>query len=146
MGRLVFPPHARVALDTSALIYSVEKIAPYFELLAPLWQSAKQNQIQLFGSELLLLETLVKPIQQGDLILESALRNLLTNSREFSLLPITRVVLDAACLLRVQHRIRTPDAIHLATAQLAKCDHVLTNDTDWRRVTSLNVVLLDDYL
>lgn len=79
MGRLKLPQQARIALDTSPIIYSVEKVQPYFDLLAPMWQQAKQGSFVLYGSELLLLEVLVKPIQQRDLLLETAFRQLLTN-------------------------------------------------------------------
>lgn len=100
----------------------------------------------LYGSELLLLEVLVKPIQRHDLLLETAFRQLLTETRELSLLPITRAVLDSAGRLRAEYGARTPDAIHLATALLAGCSFVVTNDIAWRRVPEINVVVLDDYL
>lgn len=146
MGRLDFPQNARIALDASVIIYSVEKVQPYFALLAQLWQGAKQGGFVLYGSELLLLEVLVKPIQRHDLLLETAFRQLLTETRELSLLPITRAVLDSAGRLRAEYGARTPDAIHLATALLAGCSFVVTNDIAWRRVPEINVVVLDDYL
>ena len=146
MGRLEFPPQARIALDTSAIIYSVEKVQPYFELLTPLWLGAQQGKYVLYGSELLLLEVLVKPFQRQDLVLETAFRQLLTNSRELSLLPLSRTVSERAGRLRAEHGIKTPDAIHLATALLAGCNFVVTNDSAWRKVASINVTLLDDHL
>lgn len=146
MGRLEFPAQARIALDTSVIIYSVEKVQPYFDLLAPIWQSAKQGKYTLYGSELLLLEVLVKPLQNSDAVLESAFRQLLTNSRELSLLPISRAVLESAGKLRAEHGIKTPDAIHLATAILAGCSFVVTNDSAWRKAAGISVVVLDDYL
>jgi hypothetical protein len=102
MGRLKLPQQGRIALDASIIIYSVEKVQPYFDLLSELWQGARQGRYLLFGSELLLLETLVKPIQRGDYVLETAFRQLLTNSRELSLLPITRAVLENASRMRAQ--------------------------------------------
>ena len=146
MGRLEFPPQSRIALDTSAVIYSVEKVQPYFDLLIPLWLGAQQGKYALCGSELLLLEVLVKPFQRRDLVLESAFRQLLTNSRELSLLPVSRAVLDNAARLRAEQGIKTPDAIHLATAMLAGCNFVLTNDSAWRKASSISVAVLDDYL
>ncbi len=146
MGRLEFPPQARIALDTSVVIYSVEKVQPYFDLLAPMWLNAKQGKYALYGSEILLLEVLVKPLQHSDTVLENAFRQLLTNSRELSLLPISRAVLESASKLRAEHGIKTPDAIHLATALLAGCSFVVTNDSAWRKAAGINVAVLDDFL
>lgn len=146
MGRLEFLQGVRIALDTSVIIYSVEKVQPYFDLLTPLWLGAQRGKYALYGSELLLLEVLVKPFQRRDWVLEGAFRQLLTNSHELSLLPISRAVLDRAARLRVEHGIKTPDAIHLATALLAGCNIVLTNDSAWRKASSISVAVLDDYL
>lgn len=146
MGRLEFPPQARIALDTSVIIYSVEKIQPYFDLLTPLWLGAQQGKYVLYGSELLLLEVLVKPFQHQDMVLETAFRLLLTNSRELSLLPLSRSVLERAGRLRAEHGIKTPDAIHLATALLTECSFVVTNDSAWRKVSGVTIAVLDDYL
>ena len=41
---------------------------------------------------------------------------------------------------------KTPDAIHAATALRADCALFITNDTDFRRVEDLPVVVLDDLL
>jgi hypothetical protein len=41
MGSLNLPQAGLVYLDTDAIIYSVEKIAPYSALLSPLWQAAQ---------------------------------------------------------------------------------------------------------
>lgn len=146
MGKLEFPQQARIALDTSVIIYSVEKVQPYFELLTPLWLGSNQGRYILYGSELLLLEVLVKPFQRQDLELERAFRRLLTNSRDLSLVPLSRTVLERAGRIRAEHGIKTPDAIHLATALLAECSYVVTNDSAWRKVAGIHVTVLDDYL
>jgi hypothetical protein len=63
LGRLSFPLFAKVYLDTSPIIYSVEKHADYWQLLTPLWQSLKASEIEVYSSGLTLLETLVQPIK-----------------------------------------------------------------------------------
>jgi len=100
----------------------------------------------LIGSELLLVETLVKPVEQGDPALEASFRRFLTASREMQLLPISRQILERALKLRAAHRVRTPDAIHAATALIAGCTLFATNDPVFRRVSGLQAVILDDYV
>lgn len=144
MGRLELAPSSRLYLDASAVIYSVEKIEPYWTLLQPLWQAAFRGEVSFVGSELLLLEVLVKPTQTGDKVLADSFRNLL-KAREFALYPITEQILETA----VTHRasgLRTPDAIHAATAIIVGCDQFITNDSGFRRVSDLPVCLLSDLL
>ena len=42
--------------------------------------------------------------------------------------------------------LKTPDALHAATAIRAECTLFITNDNDFRRVRDLPVVVLDDFL
>lgn len=63
------------------------------------------------------------------------------------LAPITAAVLREAARLRAAiPALRTPDALHAATALLEGCTLFLTNDKGFRRVPRLPVVLLDDVL
>lgn len=144
MGRLILPAAGAVYLDADAIIYAIEKIDPYAALLLPLFEAINRRALSLVGSELLLVETLVKPISEGDVDLEAAFRQFLTASREMALIPVSRAILERALELRVIHRIRTPDAIHAATALLAGCTLFVTNDPAFRRIDGLPVLVLDD--
>jgi predicted nucleic acid-binding protein len=42
--------------------------------------------------------------------------------------------------------LRTPDAIHAATALNEGCTHLITNDPAFRRVQDLSVTLLDNHV
>ena len=146
MGQLVLPNTGLIYMDASPIIYSVEKIEPYSSLLQPLWLAAQAGNIRLLGSELLLLETLVKPIQNQDHILEATFRQLLTASRELHLVPIGTDVLEQAIHLRSTTGLKTPDAIHAATALISGCTLFVTNDSGFRRVAGLTVIVLQEVL
>jgi predicted nucleic acid-binding protein len=62
------------------------------------------------------------------------------------LLPITQHILRDAARLRATTKLRTPDALHAATARQAGCVLFVTNDVGFRGVASLPLVLLDDLL
>ncbi len=81
MGRLTWSIGDIILLDTDVVIYSVERAEPYHTLLLPLWTAANAGEIQLAGSEPLLLETMVLPLRHGNLQLQTAFRNLLLNTR-----------------------------------------------------------------
>ena len=63
MGPLTLPAHGAIYLDTSATIYSVERNEPYFTLLAPAGPQAEAGQFVVISSELVIAETLVRPIR-----------------------------------------------------------------------------------
>jgi predicted nucleic acid-binding protein len=144
VGSLTLPASGLVYVDANAIIYSVEKLEPYFTLLQPMWLAAQAGAISLIGSELLVLETLVKPIQLGDLISEATYRSLLLASNELTLVPITRAILESAARLRASLKLKTPDAIHASTALHTGSAMVVTNDHDLRRVPGLSAAILSD--
>ncbi len=141
---LSLPASGSVYLDANCIIYSVEKIEPYAALLQPIWRAAGRGNFSLIGSELLIPETLVKPMQRGDSVLEATFRSLLFHSREFRLLPITTGILEDAARLRATIGLKTPDAIHVATAIEAGCGLFVTNDLGLRRVIGLPMILLSE--
>ena len=77
--------------------------------------------------------------------LQTAFRNLLLNTH-FTLVPISRPILEHAAGLRVASSIKTPDSIHAATALSARCTSFLTNDKAFSRVADLYVQVLDSIL
>ena len=89
------------------------------------------------------LETLVKPFREHDTLLENLFRTLLY-SREVQLLPATAELWERAARLRVTTGLKTPDALHAATALQASISLFITNDEGFRRVPDLPVVILDD--
>ena len=145
MGLLTWSNGDVIYLDAVAVIYSVENVQPYNELLYPIWQSAAAGQIRLVGSELLLLETLVMPIREKDTVLKRAFRHILINS-DLELIPISRLILDQAARVRAASSLKTPDAIHAATALSAQCTSFLTNDKGFSRVAGLSIQVLDSIL
>ncbi len=145
MGQLTFPPASKLYLDTSPVIYSVEKHTDYWQLLISLWQALKAGEIEVIISELTLLETLVQPIRQNNQILISAYETLLTKT-EIELFPITLDILRESANLRAAENLKTPDAIHAATAKATNCQYFLTNDATFKRIQSLNVVVLGDLI
>ncbi len=145
MGSLTLPDSGTVYLDSSGLIYSVERIEPYRALLEPMWRQAHAGQFTIVSSELAVLETLVKPIRESDAVVERLFDELF-NSKEVALIPATRQLWEEAAHLRATTGLKTADALHAATALRAGCDLFITNDSDFRRVRGLPAVILHDLL
>jgi predicted nucleic acid-binding protein len=145
MGALTLPASGLVYLDANPVIYTVEKHPVYGPLLQPLWQATQTKTIEVVSSDLALMETLVGPLKRGNITLEKAYEQALLGT-EMRLLPITQAILREAARLRATTRLKTPDALHAATALDAGCVLFVTNDAGFRSVASLPLVILDDLL
>ena len=143
MGPLTLPLTGLIYIDASSLIYSVERVEPYRTLLEPMWQEAQDGNVTIVSSPLLVLEALVKPLRDGNIGIETQYRELFA-SNAVRLLDASYQVFEEAASIRAETGLRTPDAIHAATALLAECTLFVTNDTDFRRVLRLPIVVLDD--
>jgi predicted nucleic acid-binding protein len=145
VGALTPPSAGLVYLDANPVIYSVERHPVYWPLLEPLWLAAKGKTIEIVSSDLVLMETLVGPLKSGNAALVTAYEQLFQQPHT-RLLPITHPILREAAQLRATTRLKTPDALHAATAQQAACALFVTNDAGFRGVARLPLVILDDLL
>src|SRR5207249_11315500 len=127
MGALNIPDSGVVYLDTAPIIYTVERHADYESLLLPLWTALDAESIQVITSELTLLETLVKPLSDGNQSLVADYEKLLTETR-IRMQPVSLTILKAAARIRATAKLNTPDAIHAATALSVSCAQFITND------------------
>ena len=57
-------------------------------------------------------------------------------------MPINQWVAETAAELRTHYSIRTPDALHIATAIHANCEAFLANDLALKRVHDIRVLVL----
>ena len=145
MGPLDLPSAGLVYLDASSLIYSVERVEPYRTLLEPMWQEAQDGNLTIVSSPVLVVEALVKPLRDGNTEIEMQYRELF-GANAVRLLKASYPVFEDAARLRADTGLAIPDALHAATALRAGCALFITNDTDFRRVDGLPIVILDDLL
>ncbi len=145
MGSLTLPATGLVYLDANPIIYTVEKHPIYGPLLDPLWQAAQAQTLEVVSSELTLMEALVGPYKRRDTILEMIYEHALFGT-DLRLLPITQTILRAAARLRSTTKLKSPDSLHLATAEMAACALFITNDVSFRSMGTIPVVILDDLL
>ena len=146
MGSLTLPPDGDIYVDTQTIIYTVQNHPTYAPLCRPFWQAARIGRSGIFSSDLALLETMVLPLRNADTVLQSRFERFLLHS-DVNLLLITQSVLLEAARLRADvPGLKTPDAIHAATALINGCILLITNDTGFRRVRGLSTIMLDDVL
>lgn len=145
MGQLNIPSSSLIYVDTSPVIYTIESHPDYYLLLQPLWLKFQTNEVEIISSELILMETLVVPLRNANNALIAEYEQILLSS-EMRLVPISQVILRQAATLRATINIKTPDAIHAATALSVNCTQFITNDKSFRNVSGLPVVVLNEVL
>lgn len=140
----MWPTSGTVYLDANCFIYSVERIDPYRSVLDTLWQTVSKEQVTVVTSELTLLEVLVKPLKLGDETVAAIYRAVLQSYPDVQMLSINQAVLEEAARQRVTTKLKTPDALHAATALVNNCPLFVTNDTAFQRVPNLKVIVLKE--
>jgi predicted nucleic acid-binding protein len=91
-----------------------------------------------------LLELTVKPLQLGRQDVADDYELLLGYFPNLELHPVSCEVLLEAAGLRARYRLRTPDAIQIATGLHAGATLAVTNDDAWRSVPLIETVILLD--
>ena len=121
---------SRIYLDSCIAIYLVEE----HERFAPRIESLLENlpEASLFISDLTVMECLVGPLRNNNKPLEDKYNGWF---KDVTLLAVANAVFVEAARLRANHSsLKTPDALHLATALHFACDELWTNDTRLDRI------------
>jgi predicted nucleic acid-binding protein len=134
----------RLYIETAPLIYYVEENLTYLALMDTIVGYLEDTPIEAISSVIILTEVLNQPIRLGRVDLEQAYQNILLNSNTFRLMPVTAKTAESAARLRAKYNLRTPDALHIATALETSCDAFLTNDLGLKRVQEVRVLVLDE--
>lgn len=129
----------RIYLDTNIWIYTLEGYPKYRSFLTTLYQTIDTGQLQAITSELTLAEVLVKPFMDQNIAIQQAYQQVLQNSINLEIVPISRQILIEAARLRATTSLKLPDSIHFSTALSMKCDTFLTND---KRIQSFEGLLV----
>jgi predicted nucleic acid-binding protein len=131
----------RLYLDSNALIYAVEGADAVKRVVAEWVVRACLPGGIVITSLLSRLECRVLPLRQKNQLL-LAKYEALFGRHGLKVLEVSSDVLERAATLRADHKFKTADAIHLATALEAGTDIFLTGDTALARCPGLHVELL----
>ena len=127
MGSLI-PKGSRVLLDTVALIYFLEGHERYAKPAEAMFARIEAGELQGILASLAFTELLVPLYRAGDTQVAAGLTRRLRNFRHLEVVDLTPEIAMEAARLRADHGLRTPDAIHGATALLSRANGILTND------------------
>ncbi len=138
--------HRNIGLDTCVVIYAVESHPKYLPLVKQILRWTRGPNGHAITSTITMTEALVRPYRLTDLALVQEFHALLATYPHLDWIPPTLQIADLAAQIRADHSLRTPDAIQAATTIVAGVTGFVTNDRIFRRIPSLEVLILDELL
>lgn len=138
--------HKRVLIDTGIWIYHFEQNPDFAAPAGKVIEALEAGKFHGVGSELTLLELTVRPLQLGRQDVADDYEVLLSYFPNFELQPISREIVLEAAGLRARYKLRTPDAIQLATGLRTGATLAVTNDEAWRKLAFIETIILSDLI
>ena len=124
----MIPKGSRVLLDTVALVYFLGQNPRYAKPAEAIFRRIESGELQGVMASLVFAELLVPLFRAGDHSAATGLTHRLSHFHNLEVIPLTTEINREAARLRADHGLRTPDAIHAATALMTQASGVLTND------------------
>jgi len=131
-----------VALDTPVWIAFIEQKSAFLADVNPLFESLKSGRVRVVTSSVGLIEILTGALLRGDELLARRAEEVLMGLNGSTVVPVTLEIARQAARLRAAYGLRTPDAIHLATAVAAEAAEFVTTDRRLARVKEIEVRVL----
>ncbi len=136
---------SRLFLDTAPVIYFVERNPQYLPYVRAVFEHIRDRLLIAVTSPVTLAECLVRPYRLGQTELQQEFIDLITGIEGIEFAGIDQTIALQAAQIRARYNLQLPDAFQIAVALAAGCEAFLTNDVIFRRVTELQVLVLDDF-
>ena len=133
----------RVYIDTNIFIYFLERHEQYFDAVVPFFQAFSDGLSLAYTGDAVVAETLYKPYQIDDSIRISEFKAFFGDEEFITVLPHTKKVFELAAELAPKRGMKLIDALHYATAALAGCKFIFTNDLGFKSNDNLEVIHLN---
>ena len=144
--RRAIEKHRIIGLDTAPVIYYIEDIAPYADLLDPVFTLLENHALRAVTSTVTFAEILTKPFADKNFSLADEIKFTLKSFSSLSVALIDEKLAEAAALIRARYTIRLPDALQVAAAIQGEATLLLTNDKRIKKVDAVEVLVLSDFL
>ncbi len=135
--------HKRVGLDSNILIYFIEGSPAYEKPARKIFESFKTGRNNGVCSTLTLLEVLAQPYRKNNEELVNKFYGLLTTFPNLNWVEMDVNIADLGARIRAEYKLKTPDAILLATAIRSEATGFIGNDSQLKKVTELDILTLD---
>lgn len=134
----------RVFLDTAPVVYYLEGEPRRLSLMRNIFSLLDDGAFTAVTSPVTLGECLVVPYRTGQTNLRERFVNLVVHGANTVFAPIDQGIGMKAAELRARHNLTMTDALQVAVALHTACAALLTNDAILKRVSELDVIVLDE--
>jgi predicted nucleic acid-binding protein len=134
----------RVGIDTQVFIYHIEQRSPLAGAAASVLRAVADGRFQGVTSAITLLEVTILPLRLGRAEIADAYEALLGAIPNLAIVDVDARVARIGAELRATYGLRTPDALQIAACLVHGAEAFITNDRRLRRVTEIDVKLLED--
>jgi len=132
-----------IGIDTAPIIYFIER-GVYFRIMRSFFEKLLEGHFRAITSAITLLEVLVQPYRYENNHLLEEYKEILLYADNLSIVPVSIEIADKAAELRARYKVRTPDAIQVATAIHGEASIFLTNDKTLKKIQEIKVIILFD--
>jgi predicted nucleic acid-binding protein len=141
MGRL--DAGQKIALDTNLFIYLVEKNQNYFSTVKSLFDKIQKGQLIGVTSALIYTEVLSNPLQKDNVAIIDKYNVLLATFPNLIIKDVDKDIAIISAKLRAKYKIKTPDAVFIATGIAENADTFITNDDQLKKIKEIKITLLN---
>jgi len=139
--------HSLIALDTSVFIYHIEENKRYLPLTKIILESLlPDGRIEAVCSSLVISELLVRPLKEKRFDLLLSYKALVVGFPNLKTIPLDNTIAEQTAYFRATYNLRTPDAVHIATAYSNKAEVIIGNDRRWKSIKEIEVILLNNFV
>ncbi|NMM14296.1 MAG: type II toxin-antitoxin system VapC family toxin [Rhodoferax sp.] len=131
------PQGATVMVDTAPFIYVLESHSQFADQFVGLFEAAAAGDLTIALSTITLAEVLTGPFKAGQTALAKRYEKALS---QYNVIPVSTPIAVLAAQLRVQYRLKLPDAIQLATGLDIGAAAFVTHDRDFSQVTGVDIL------
>lgn len=126
-----------ISLDSCACIYLLTRTEPFTAPIRGLFERAGARRLAISLSRLVQMELLVHPMRSRDLREREMIVDLTERAAGVETTELTRTVMFLAAEIRAHTRLKTPDAIVVASAVASGCQAIVGNDKRFRDLEGL---------
>ncbi len=136
-----------LGVDAMAFVYHFEQNEEFGAVAEEVFRGAEEGRHRLVTSVLSMMEVLVVPKRKKLKDLAQQYREVFESFPDLKVLPIDEPIVEIASDLRSRYTVRTPDALHVATAIHGGADAFLTNDSRLqKKIAEIPLRLPEDWV
>jgi predicted nucleic acid-binding protein len=133
-------------LDTMIFIYLFEGNPKYFPLVERAMKLLEKRKLKGVTSIVSPIEVLSAENLEMKPQKRKAYRDFFNKEKGLRTLELSWEIVDQSAFLRREYRLRVPDAIQLAVAQIYGADLFITNDDSFRKIKDFPILFLKDFV